>query len=95
MMTNELYYVEIDLGQDRKLTARLYRVAHLFSPELVLAKRVGLDRSEERGNSLMYVETNRDEYGDPYGMFFDSVKKVIEYLSDNGCTDVDGAEAVK
>jgi hypothetical protein len=83
MLTTELYYLKIE----NKL-AHLYKVAHLFSPDLMLAKVVDFDGGEEPINELMYCEIERGEDGDPKGWFFDSVEPAMLLAAENGCRQV-------
>ena len=52
MFNNELYYLRIE---DNK-QAHFYKVVHLFSPDLMLAKRIDFDGGEDSANSLDYCE---------------------------------------
>ena len=72
MLTTELYYLKIE----DKL-AHLYKVVHLFSPDLMLAKVLDFDGGEEPINELMYCEIERTEDGDPHGWFFDSIEPAM------------------
>ena len=81
MFNIELYYLRIE---DNK-QAHFYKVVHLFSPDLMLAKRIDFDGGEDSANSLDYCEIERTGDGDPRGYFFDSIERAIEMVAENTC----------